>query len=93
METFLPRGRLTTACLAAAHGEQGKKIGQKIDEWLATGKLKKLDKIQASPEATAIQLIAGVVGFGPAAAHRLVQKGVTSLEGEGSLLADVNRAC
>jgi len=38
-------------------------------------------------QATAIQLIAGVVGFGPAAAHRLVEKGVTTLEGALTMLA------
>ncbi|EDQ87142.1 uncharacterized protein MONBRDRAFT_33482 [Monosiga brevicollis MX1] len=58
----------------------GKKIGEKIEEFLTTGGLKKLDKINANPEAAAIQLIASVVGFGPAAAQNYVQKGITTLE-------------
>lgn len=46
----------------------GKKIGAKIDEFLSTGQLAKLDKIAANPIAQAIQLFTSVVGIGPAAA-------------------------
>eukprot|EP00055_Hartaetosiga_balthica_P010251 m.43239 g.43239 ORF g.43239 m.43239 type:complete len:367 (-) comp7099_c0_seq5:149-1249(-) len=58
----------------------GAKIAAKIDEFLSTGSLAKLNKIKADPRAQAIQLIASVVGFGPVAAQKYVEKGVTTLE-------------
>eukprot|EP00730_Choanoeca_flexa_P002709 TRINITY_DN11141_c0_g1_i3.p1 TRINITY_DN11141_c0_g1~~TRINITY_DN11141_c0_g1_i3.p1 ORF type:complete len:291 (+),score=71.22 TRINITY_DN11141_c0_g1_i3:275-1147(+) len=57
----------------------GKKIGAKIDEFLETGKLAKLDKIAADPKAQAIQLFTSVMGIGPAAAGQYAAKGLTTL--------------
>eukprot|EP00043_Microstomoeca_roanoka_P012925 m.125697 g.125697 ORF g.125697 m.125697 type:complete len:359 (+) comp15626_c6_seq2:160-1236(+) len=72
--------RITSGKDAQALPGVGQKIGTKIDEFLTTGKLKKLEAIQADPTAQAIQLIAGVVGFGPAAARKYVDQGITTLE-------------
>jgi hypothetical protein len=82
----------------------GKKIGLKIDEILATGKLKKLDTLNLDPTTKALNLIQQVhmcppvfnfsaelthhrththtqiSGFGPVAAKKLVEGGVTTLE-------------
>eukprot|EP01147_Barroeca_monosierra_P010381 gene10381-2513_t len=58
----------------------GAKIAKKIDEFLSTGKLSKLENIHADPKAQAIQLIASIVGFGPAAASKFVEQGITTLE-------------
>eukprot|EP00117_Sycon_ciliatum_P049267 scpid47539/ scgid34955/ DNA polymerase beta len=57
----------------------GDKIGKKIDEFLATGKLQKLDKIRADPRNAAIAELTGVTGIGPAAAAQLVKDGITSV--------------
>jgi len=58
----------------------GKKIGAKIDEFLATGKLQKLEKIRADDTSSAINLLTRVAGVGPVKARELVEKGVTSIE-------------
>eukprot|EP00049_Salpingoeca_infusionum_P009348 m.155279 g.155279 ORF g.155279 m.155279 type:complete len:351 (+) comp14309_c0_seq3:218-1270(+) len=58
----------------------GEKIAKKIDEFLATGKLEKLEKIHANPHHKAIQLFASIVGFGPVAAQRYVAEGITTIE-------------
>jgi len=59
----------------------GKKIGLKIDEILSTGKLGKLETLNADPKNKALHLIQQISGFGPVAAQRLVEEhGVTSLE-------------
>lgn len=58
----------------------GAKIGAKIDEYIATGGLKKLDKIQHDPTAQAIQLLTSVVGIGPVAAHEFVKRGITTID-------------
>lgn len=59
----------------------GDKIGRKIDEFIKTGKLEKLEKIRSDDTTKAIQQLTRVSGIGPAAARKLVDEGVTSLEG------------
>ncbi|XP_033644216.1 DNA polymerase beta-like [Asterias rubens] len=58
----------------------GDKIGKKIDEILATGKLQKLEKIRADDTSVAINLMTRVTGIGPAAARKLVDEGITTIE-------------
>ncbi|XP_037084109.1 DNA polymerase beta-like [Pollicipes pollicipes] len=58
----------------------GRKIADKIDEFVQTGRLGKLDKIRASDEAVAIGQLSRVSGVGPAKARELFSAGVTSLE-------------
>lgn len=59
----------------------GDKIGKKIDEFIKTGKLEKLEKIRADDSTKAIQELTRVSGIGPAAARKFVEDGVVSLEG------------
>jgi len=58
----------------------GKKIAQKIDEFLQSGKMQKLEKIRASDSNVAIQELTKVTGIGPAAAKKLYDEGITSIE-------------
>ncbi|CAG9770196.1 unnamed protein product [Ceutorhynchus assimilis] len=58
----------------------GDKISKKIDEFLQTGKLQKLEKIHNDDTSQAINLLARVTGIGPAKAQKLVQEGITTLE-------------
>lgn len=59
----------------------GDKIGKKIDEFIKTGKLEKLEKIRSDDTTKAIQQLTRVSGVGPAAARKFVEDGVTTLEG------------
>ncbi|XP_074648404.1 DNA polymerase beta-like [Tubulanus polymorphus] len=58
----------------------GKKIGEKIDEFLKTGKLRKLEKIRSDDTSVAINELTKVTGIGPAAAQKLVSEGVKSID-------------
>ncbi|XP_064618581.1 DNA polymerase beta-like [Lineus longissimus] len=58
----------------------GKQIGKKIDEFIETGSLRKLDKIMADDNNVAINLLTRVTGIGPAAAQKLVKEGIMSIE-------------
>nr|CAI5817277.1 unnamed protein product [Callosobruchus analis] len=55
----------------------GEKIAKKIDEYLATGKLRKLE---IDEKNTAINLLTRVSGIGPAKAQSLVHDGIMTLE-------------
>ncbi|CAH3155604.1 unnamed protein product [Porites lobata] len=59
----------------------GDKIGKKIDEFIKTGKLEKLEKIRGDETTKAIQQLTRVSRIGPAAARKFVDEGITSLEG------------
>lgn len=59
----------------------GDKIGKKIDEFIKTGKLEKLEKIRNDDSTKAIQQLTRVSGNGPAAAKKFVDEGITSVEG------------
>ncbi|XP_072938673.1 DNA polymerase beta-like [Epargyreus clarus] len=58
----------------------GKKIAAKIDEFLQTGKLKKLENIHNDEKAQAIQLLTRVSGIGPVKAAELVTNGIKTIE-------------
>lgn len=58
----------------------GDKIGKKIDEFIATGKLKKLEKIRHDDTSIAINLLTRVAGVGPAKAKELVDAGINSIQ-------------
>jgi len=58
----------------------GDKISKKIDEFLQTGKLQKLEKIHNDETSQAITLLTRVSGIGPAKAQKLVQEGITTLD-------------
>ncbi|XP_018584158.1 DNA polymerase beta [Scleropages formosus] len=58
----------------------GAKIAEKIDEYLATGKLRKLEKIRSDDTSSSISLLTRVTGIGPAAARKFVEEGVKTLD-------------
>ncbi|KAL6267686.1 hypothetical protein P5V15_000761 [Pogonomyrmex californicus] len=58
----------------------GVKIAKKIDEFLQTGKLQKLEDIKKDETNVAISLLARVSGIGPAKAKELVEAGIKTLE-------------
>ncbi|XP_064608972.1 DNA polymerase beta-like [Liolophura sinensis] len=58
----------------------GDKIGKKIDEFIRTGKLEKLEKIHKDDKSMAIGELTKVTGVGPAAAAKFVQEGIMSIE-------------
>lgn len=57
----------------------GAKIEAKINEFLATGKVEKLNKIRKDESYQAISKLTEVSGIGPVAAQNLVDKGITNL--------------
>ncbi|KAG9330343.1 hypothetical protein JZ751_012727 [Albula glossodonta] len=58
----------------------GAKIAEKIDEFLSTGKLRKLEKIRNDDTSSSINFLTRVTGIGPAAARKFVEEGVKTLE-------------
>ncbi|XP_063787808.1 DNA polymerase beta-like isoform X1 [Pseudophryne corroboree] len=58
----------------------GAKIAEKIDEFLATGKLRKLEKIRQDDTGSSINFLTRVSGIGPAAARKLVEEGIKTLD-------------
>ncbi|XP_075715034.1 DNA polymerase beta isoform X2 [Rhinoderma darwinii] len=58
----------------------GAKIAEKIDEFLATGKLRKLEKIRLDDTSSSINFLTRVTGIGPAAARKLVEEGIKTLD-------------
>lgn len=58
----------------------GVKIAKKIDEFLQTGKLQKLEDIRKDENNVAISLLARISGIGPAKAKELVDAGIKTLE-------------
>lgn len=61
----------------------GDKISKKIDEFIQTGKLKKLETIRSNDDNNSIKELTRVTGIGPAAARKLVEEGITSIEDLG----------
>uniref|UniRef100_A0A9J8D7T2 DNA polymerase n=1 Tax=Cyprinus carpio carpio TaxID=630221 RepID=A0A9J8D7T2_CYPCA len=59
----------------------GAKIAEKIDEFLTTGKLRKLEKIRSDDTSSSINFLTRVTGIGPAAARKFYDEGVRNLEG------------
>ncbi|XP_020825306.1 DNA polymerase beta isoform X4 [Phascolarctos cinereus] len=58
----------------------GTKIAEKIDEFLTTGKLRKLEKIREDDTGSSINFLTRVSGIGPSAARKLVDEGIKTLE-------------
>ncbi|KAI4898755.1 hypothetical protein NFI96_014139 [Prochilodus magdalenae] len=58
----------------------GAKIAEKIDEFLSTGKLRKLEKIRNDDTSSSINFLTRVTGIGPAAARKFYEEGVKTLE-------------
>uniref|UniRef100_A0A667YG72 DNA polymerase n=1 Tax=Myripristis murdjan TaxID=586833 RepID=A0A667YG72_9TELE len=58
----------------------GAKIAEKIDEFLQTGKLRKLEKIRNDDTSSSINFLTRVTGIGPAAARKFYEDGVKTLE-------------
>lgn len=58
----------------------GAKIAEKIDEFLSTGKLRKLEKIRLDDTSSSINFLTRVTGIGPAAARKLVEEGIKTLD-------------
>uniref|UniRef100_A0AAY4E1R9 DNA polymerase n=1 Tax=Denticeps clupeoides TaxID=299321 RepID=A0AAY4E1R9_9TELE len=58
----------------------GAKIAEKIDEFLTTGKLRKLEKIRNDDTSSSINFLTRVTGIGPAAARKFFEEGVKTLE-------------
>ena len=65
--------RLTSGDEARKLDGIGERIGKKIDEFIKTGKLDKLEKIRADDTNVAINLLTRVTGIGPAKARSLVK--------------------
>ncbi|CAH2245855.1 jg8528 [Pararge aegeria aegeria] len=58
----------------------GDKISKKIDEFLQTGKLRKLENIHQDENAQAISLLTRVSGIGPVKAADLLRSGIKTLD-------------
>ncbi|XP_031770701.2 DNA polymerase beta-like [Galleria mellonella] len=58
----------------------GDKISKKIDEFLQTGKLKKLENIHQNEEVQAVNLLTRVSGIGPVKAAQFVRDGLRTIE-------------
>uniref|UniRef100_A0A3Q2DAH2 DNA polymerase n=1 Tax=Cyprinodon variegatus TaxID=28743 RepID=A0A3Q2DAH2_CYPVA len=58
----------------------GAKIAEKIDEFLQTGKLRKLEKIRNDDTSSSINFLTRVTGIGPAAARKFFEEGVKTLD-------------
>ncbi|XP_003489556.1 DNA polymerase beta isoform X1 [Bombus impatiens] len=58
----------------------GEKIAKKIDEFLNTGKLQKLEDINKDESNVAINLLTRVSGIGPTKAKELVDSGIKTLD-------------
>ncbi|CAB1436178.1 unnamed protein product [Pleuronectes platessa] len=58
----------------------GQKIAEKIDEFLQTGTLRKLEKIRTDDTSSSINFLTRVTGIGPAAARKFFEEGVKTLE-------------
>lgn len=58
----------------------GDKIAKKIDEFINTGKLAKLEKIRNDDSSTAINELTRVAGIGPAKARELYDSGISSID-------------
>ncbi|KAH3866823.1 DNA polymerase beta-like isoform X2 [Dreissena polymorpha] len=72
--------KITSGKEAKALPGIGDKIAKKIEEFIHTGKLQKLEKIRASDTNVAINELVKVTGIGPAAARKFVEEGICSIE-------------
>ncbi|XP_076278545.1 DNA polymerase beta [Lasioglossum baleicum] len=68
----------------------GEKIAKKIDEFLSTGKLRKLEDINKDENNVAINLLTRVSGIGPAKAKELVDDGIKNIDDLKKHLSKLN---
>ncbi|KFM83061.1 DNA polymerase beta, partial [Stegodyphus mimosarum] len=72
--------KITSGKEARALKGIGQKIADKLDEFIQTGKLQKLETIRADDTSQAINLLTKVTGIGPATAQKLVNDGIKTIE-------------
>merc|ERR1712126_748265 len=72
--------RITSGDEARKLNGIGDKIGKKIDEFIQTGKLSKLEKIRNDDTNVALNLLTRVSGIGPAKAKTLLDAGISTIE-------------
>lgn len=72
--------RVTSAEEAKALPGIGAKISQKIEEFLRTGKVSKLEKVRSDESTSVIQELTRVSGIGPAHAKSLYDRGIRSID-------------
>ncbi|CAM9794595.1 DNA polymerase beta [Lampetra fluviatilis] len=58
----------------------GVQIAKKIDEFLSTGKLQKLEKIRLDDTSSSINFLTRITGIGPAVAKKLYDEGIRTLD-------------
>lgn len=58
----------------------GEKISKKLDEYIQTGKLRKLENIKQDEDVISINLLTNVSGIGPVKAAELVRNGIKTIE-------------
>ncbi|CAK1601026.1 unnamed protein product [Parnassius mnemosyne] len=58
----------------------GEKIAKKIDEFIHTGKLKKLENIHQDEKAQAINMLTRISGIGPVKAAEMVKNGIRGID-------------
>ncbi|XP_013142721.1 PREDICTED: DNA polymerase beta-like isoform X1 [Papilio polytes] len=58
----------------------GDKISKKIDEYIQTGKLRKIENIHHDEKAQAISMLTRISGVGPVKAAELVKDGIVTVE-------------
>ncbi|CAG4975519.1 unnamed protein product [Parnassius apollo] len=61
----------------------GEKIAKKIDEFIRTGKLKKLENIHQDETAQAINMLTRISGIGPVKAAEMVDNGIKCIDDLG----------
>ena len=71
---------LTTIKLFQKLPVVGAAISKKIDEFISTGKLQKLENIRADDSNSVITLFSRVSGIGPAAAKKFSEEGMKTLD-------------
>lgn len=58
----------------------GEKISKKIDEFIHTGKLKKIENIHNDEKAQAINMLTKISGVGPVKAAEMVKNGIKTIK-------------
>lgn len=72
--------RITSSSEAKKLPRIGEKIAKKIEEFLDTGKLQKLENIHQDKTSQSISLFTRISGIGPAKARKLVQEGLSTID-------------
>ena len=67
----------------------GKAIGEKIDEFLQSGTVSKLDKLMADPEVSAMRELQRISGVGPQQAKDWIKRGIMNIEDVASIESEL----